>query len=109
MFGYDLESFPYSNISSIEMSKELMGHVISFFSSNNKVSMKWINDQNARQKDIAGFVEFVRTNIGKSTNHTSQNIESIPDQILKLSDLKDKGVLTEEEFSDKKKELLAKL
>lgn len=37
LFGFDLESFPYSNISSIEMSKGFMGHSISFFSSGNSV------------------------------------------------------------------------
>ena len=40
IFGFELESFPYSNISSIEMGKGLMGHSISFFGSGNKVSMK---------------------------------------------------------------------
>lgn len=29
--GFDLESFPYENISSFEASKGLMGHSISFF------------------------------------------------------------------------------
>ena len=33
----------------------------------------------------------------------------IPDQIKKLSDLKDQGILTEEEFQKKKKDLLDKM
>ena len=35
--------------------------------------------------------------------------ESIPDQIKKLSELKDAGILTEDEFNTKKAELLAKM
>ena len=31
--GFDLEAFPYANISSMEMGKNLMGHYISFFAS----------------------------------------------------------------------------
>jgi hypothetical protein len=38
-----------------------------------------------------------------------ENNTNIPEQIEKLSDLKDKGILTENEFSLKKAELLAKL
>ena len=56
-FGFELESFPYSRISSIAMSKGFGGYSISFFSSGNKVSMKWI-DQN-----VSEFVGFVRKNI----------------------------------------------
>ena len=34
--GFDLEVFPYKNISSFEMGKNLMGHHVSFFASGNK-------------------------------------------------------------------------
>ncbi len=39
----------------------------------------------------------------------SKITESIPDQIKKLAELRDVGILTSEEFEDKKKELLARL
>ena len=45
-----------------------------------------------------------------SLNETDQNeSDDIPSQIEKLSHLKLKGILTEEEFDSKKKEWLAKL
>ena len=44
--------------------------------------------------------------IGAKTS-TSEN--SIPDQIKKLADLRDSGILSTEEFENKKKELLARL
>jgi hypothetical protein len=39
----------------------------------------------------------------------SKTAESIPDQIKKLADLRDAGILSPEEFENKKKELLARL
>ena len=111
MFGFDLESFPYSNISSLEMSKGFMGYKISFFSSGNKVSVKWINEQHCQGKDMNGFVEFVRSNIGKKENSTNSRGSSldIPEQIKKLAELNSQGILTDDEFSKKKAILLEKM
>lgn len=110
LIGFELESFPYQNISSIEMSKGMLGYSISFFSSGNKSSMKWIQEVDAREKELGGFVEFVRNNMGKSTlKNNTQGSSDIPDQIKKLFDLKDQGILTDIEFTNKKQELLAKL
>jgi hypothetical protein len=36
-------------------------------------------------------------------------VDSIPDQIKKLAELRDAGILTEEEFSRKKTELMARI
>ena len=44
MFGYDLESFKFDKISSIERSKSAMGHSMTVYTSNNEVHVKWIND-----------------------------------------------------------------
>lgn len=102
--GYDMEVFPYDNISSIESGKGLMGSHIAFFTSGNKVKMKWI-----QSPDFATFVELVKGRIGKRTPVTQEASLDIPDQIRKLSELKDSGILTEEEFTAKKTELLGKI
>lgn len=110
LMGFELESFLYTNISSFEMSKGFMGYTISFFSSGNKVSMKWINEQDSREKNISGFVEFVRNSMDKFSAHVDVRVANdIPAQIKKLSDLKNQGILTEDEFTSKKQELLARL
>ena len=44
MFGYDLESFKFDKISSIERSKNFMGHSITIYASGNEVQIKWVND-----------------------------------------------------------------
>jgi hypothetical protein len=106
LFGYDLETFPFKNISTIEKSKGMMGHSITIHSSGNNAKMKWIN-----KGDVAQFTEFVNSNIGNT--NTTQPVQvteiDIPSQIKKLSDLKEQGILTEEEFNSKKTELLAKI
>jgi hypothetical protein len=104
--GYDLESFPYENISSIEMGKNMMGHHISFFASGNKVEMKWID----KKQDLAGFISTVRSHMrggpGNGSVAASPSEAGIPDQLRKLAQLRDEGILTEDEFQAKKTQLL---
>lgn len=45
----------------------------------------------------------------KDISNLTQDTDDIPAQIKKLSDLKNLGILTEEEFETKKKELLSKM
>lgn len=105
MFGYDMEVFPYTNISSIEVSKGFMGHSINLFASGNKVKMKWIN-----HGDVAKFIEIVKERIQKkdASSQVAAAVDTpdVADQIAKLASLKEQGILTEEEFSAKKKQLL---
>ena len=103
--GYELEVFPYSNISSIEMDKKWDGYRVAF-SGSGKMRMTGIETG-----DVQKFVEYVRSRMGQMEEETtpSELTMDIPDQIRKLAELKDQGILTEEEFESKKKELLAKL
>jgi len=104
--GHEIEIFPYSAISSIELSKGLMGHKIVVSAAGNKATMKWI-----KKGEVKKFVSDVKIRIGKK-EEKSQDPETgvdIPNQIKKLAELKDQGILSEEEFETKKKELLAKL
>ena len=107
LLGYDLETFPFRNISSVEQSKGLMGHKITIHASGNNANMKWI-----QQGDVPQFIQFINQNIGQSAQAIPQvvNVETdIPSQIKKLAELKDQGILTEDEFTSKKSELLAKM
>jgi hypothetical protein len=110
--GYDIESFPYENISSFEQGKNMMGGTISFFASGNKATMKWI-----KEGDLRLFTEIVRGRMGKSkpavdrseSDSAPSATDDIPAQITKLAALRDAGVLTEAEFADKKAELLSRM
>lgn len=102
--GYDLESYPYDHISSIEMSKSMMGHQVTFFASGNKVHMKWID----AKQDVSGFISTVRTRMkgGDGAGAPATAEPDVADQIRKLAQLRDDGILTEEEFQAKKAQLL---
>ncbi|MCP3764307.1 PH domain-containing protein [Domibacillus sp. A3M-37] len=54
MIGFETESFPLSNISSVEISKGLSGHKINIVASGNKAEMSMIN-----RGQVKEFVEFV--------------------------------------------------
>jgi len=106
--GYDLESFPYDHISSIEMGKSMMGHHITLFASGNKVAMKWID----KKQDVSGFVATVRGRMkggaGAGDGAPAPAVAELDaaDQIRKLAELRDTGILTEEEFQTKKAQIL---
>jgi len=103
LFGDKLQMFSYSDISSIELKNTYMfGDNISIFVGKKKCTMKFIQE-NAEQ-----FTQIVEQKIGKLINSVNSIID-IPDQIQKLSELRDKGILTEEEFTSKKQELLMKM
>ena len=53
--GYELESFPYGNISSFEQGKNMMGHNVTFHASGNRVHVKWIPADN----NFAAFTQQV--------------------------------------------------
>lgn len=104
--GYDLESYPYENISSFEQGRNMMGGTVKFFASGNQVSMKWI-----KSGELEGFTQLVKSRMGKGSS-PSASVAAVPDfadQIKKLGDLLADGLLTEEEFQEKKRDLLDRL
>lgn len=103
-FGFDMEMFEYSNISSVEASKSMMGHTITFFASGNKASLKWIHEG-----DVPAFIETVRAKSSKPAPASSAPAPDVYDQLDKLAALKDKGILNEHEYETKKQALLAKI
>ncbi len=105
--GYDFEVLPYSNISSMEMGKNLMGHYISFFASGKSCKMKWIN-----AGDVRAFVDTVNAQMAAAKSNAepaSEQPADPVDQLERLGKLHAAGVLTEAEFSAKKAEILARL
>jgi hypothetical protein len=106
--GYELESFPYDNISSIEMGKQMvMGHSIKLFASGNEVRLKWID----KKQDVPVFISAVRGRmkggIGSGTGAPAQAAEQdVSEQIRKLAQLRDDDILTDDEFQAKKTQLL---
>jgi hypothetical protein len=109
MGGYDLEVFPYKNISSIETGKGFTGHHVTFFASGNEIHLKYID----RNSDVPGFVAVVKDQINAAhatpTAPVSGDAPDVADQIRKLGQLRDEGLVSAEEFETKRAELLARL
>lgn len=108
--GYDLEHFPYENISSFEQGKNMMGQYnIRFFASGNEVAMKWVT-----KEGFQAFADLVRGRVGKKLD-SSAPVPAVPaqgdpiEQLRRLGELRDAGVVTPEEFEAKKAQLLAQI
>lgn len=101
--GFDLENFDYNKISTFELSKKLMGNVLTIYSSGNKVNVKWINDA-----ELDDFVEYVNDRMqSKSDKKTTiDNEEQNLKKIKQLKELLDIEAITKEEFETKKAHLL---
>jgi len=103
------EVLPYAKISSIELQTSMIGFAkATLYTFNNDISMKNIRDGEK-------FVQVVREGIEKKEISAAPAAAAtpaapdIPDQIRKLAELKEAGILTEEEFAAKKQMLLAKM
>ena len=101
--GSELEIMPYSNISSIEVSEGIRGHSIQVIAAGNTFSMKWI-----RVGQVSELVKHVKAMIGKNEKLLLSSSD-VPDQIKKLGELKELGLLTEDEFQSKKRQLLSNM
>ncbi|MGY1632234.1 PH domain-containing protein [Geodermatophilus sp. SYSU D01186] len=109
--GYDLESFPYGNISSFEQGKNMMGHNITFYASGNRVHVKWIpTDENlVRLTEEVKAAMNAKHVMGQPAPQVAAPQPDIMGQLKQLGELRDAGILTQEEFDTKKAELLARL
>ncbi len=105
MFGYEMEELPYSAMTSIETSSDFLGRSATFICSNNRELISMMNNG-----DPDGLITFVRSKIGVS-KETKPAAPSAPSSDLlsnleRLSSLREKGSLTEEEFAAAKRKLL---
>lgn len=83
--------------------KEAKGSLFEATSDENTIM--FTNNQQGDFERAKVKIEEILNNISEKNSNQIKNI-SISDEIEKLSMLKDKGILTEDEFSKKKKELL---
>ena len=107
-----IESFDYNIINSISLTKDatkiinLFPHLLEINTINKNFVLKISGNV---FKKAESFTQAINNKIAfvKSSSE-NQNID-IASQIEKLADLKNKGILNEEEFNKKKNELLARL
>lgn len=108
MTGYEIETFPYKAISSIEQSKGMMGGQVKIVASGNTSVVKWISDVSLLSKLIETVMEHISAS-GTSPQSAGQNGSNVMEQIRLLSELHQSGILTDDEYSVKKQALLDKI
>jgi hypothetical protein len=106
------EDFPLDKVSSVQWATGMMTGTVTVFASGNKAEIKNVNKDDG--KAITDLVR-QRLSAGKPASPTEPVAQpapggpDIPDQIRKLGELRDAGVLTDEEFESKKAELLSRM
>jgi len=108
LFTVNMESFNLKDINSIEsMSDGIKGSKIKIHTITKSMEVLISYKSSIATK----IIQLLDTAMNEAKNN-SQNIISSPDiidQIKKLAELKDQGILSEEEFDKKKQELLSKI
>lgn len=107
IYGLRVEDFPYDKLTSIQYKTGLMFGEITIFASGNNAMI-----QNIQKGEVKPFSEYVRARITSKMEHASAPPTSptVQDDIIskleKLAVLKEKGILSDEEFKEQKKRIL---
>jgi PH (Pleckstrin Homology) domain-containing protein/putative oligomerization/nucleic acid binding protein len=106
-----LEDFPYGRISTIQHEKSMMWGKVTIFASGNKAII-----DNIAPKDQASVIaDFARARIGEASAPSTQPVPTAPvaddpmEKLRKLGELREAGVLTDEEFATQKAKILDSL
>lgn len=110
MFGrYEELVFPYEQINSVYSKKGIFGDRVDIAAISDAVTIDYVpkGDGKIVVTKIREMMEIMKK--PQVVVQSSEPTVDIADQIEKLASLKDKGILSEEEFERKKTELLEKL
>ena len=102
-FGLKVVDYPLDKITSIQYEAGILFGTLKIVTSGSQSQI-----ENVPKKEIRHFAEFVRNKIAKGSSHSDNAVldNSIINQLEKLVGLRDKGILTEEEFIKEKSKLL---
>lgn len=113
IMGEVIESVPLKNINSLERQSGLMKHTIFIYSSGNKIEFKSVNK--ADNEKLVTEIEKAQENAGSvptkpiASAETAEPKEDVYEQLKKLGELKELGILSEQEFNDKKAVLMQRI
>lgn len=103
IFKNEKVEIPLSSISSINTTVKGLGASIEIVASNNKASVEKLYIPIAQE--LKTLIDSLLHSTPTKTTSTETPVD-VADQIKKLADLRDAGILTEDEFNAKKKQLL---
>jgi hypothetical protein len=107
IYGLKVEDFPYDKITSIQYQQGMVIGEITIYASGNKAEIKWVDKALTKS-----FAEHVRARITATTSSVAPQpvaAQVADDPIAKLerlASLKEKGILSEEEFRQQKAAIL---
>jgi Bacterial PH domain/Short C-terminal domain len=112
VFGKKTEDFAIEKISSVQWSSGLTAGTVTVFASGNKAEIKNVNKDDGkeitdlmRHRISAPKPEVAAGTVGQGPPPAPD----IPEQLRKLGELRDAGILTPEEFDEKKADLLSRM
>ncbi|WP_225228766.1 SHOCT domain-containing protein [Bacillus sp. PS06] len=103
IFKNEKVEIPLSSVSSINTTVKGLGASIAIVASNNKASVEKLHIHIAQE--LKSLIDSLLHSSSNQTASINTSVD-VADQIKKLADLRDGGILTEEEFNAKKKQLL---
>ncbi len=103
IYGLRTEDFPYDKISSIKYEAGLLFGKIVIYASGNKAEISQIEKKRAKD-----FCDYVRARCSSTQKHASIKEEGgdMEEQLKKLASYKEKGLISEKDYADKKKKIL---
>lgn len=108
IYGLKQVEIPIEKINSVSHKKGLMFGAITIHHGSDHMEVKQINKDTLSPlvDTINNEIEKLKSNSGGTTLETKEVSYSVADEIIKFKNLLDEDVITEEEFQNKKKELL---
>lgn len=105
------EDFPLEKISSVQWSSGLMLGTITIFASGNKAEIKNVNKDDGKEitDQIRHRLSAPKAVVGTGDQVVQPPALDIPDQLRKLGELRNEGIVTQEEFEAKKADLLSRM
>ena len=109
MLGEVLKTVPFENISSVDTLSSMGHRTISMFYSNNSMEFKTFE----KKEFIDEFVFKIKSSLKEPTSISADsggsNELTFAEKLEKLAELHKAGILTDEEFSAKKSEILGEI
>ncbi|ERH57933.1 DUF4236 domain-containing protein [Bacillus velezensis] len=102
---YEIVEFDYNLIDHVKVKSGLTGYKLIFDYAGKEISVSTI-DEGSIDEIFAYIQEKIAEQSNQNMNDVSFSNSNVPEQIRQFAELRDQGIITEEEFAKKKEQLL---